>query len=272
MGATTTPHLAQLGFRLIAPSQALRPYVQSYWYLQRDAPLLAYQEAYMHPRGSFGLVFNFGDLPHLDRQAIAEPLFLDGTTTVSRKMGFLGRIELFGVRFQEGGAYPVLGVPLVELRNEISLLDALERRSLLELHARLQMAASVPARIGLLETWLVQRLALGRELSALIPATLARLRQSVGQVPIPQLAQEFAISQRQLERLYQRQGGMSPKQYTRLLRVEAARLALKRMDQRSTGALAADLGFYDQPHFIREFRGVVGMTPYAYIRHSQRST
>jgi AraC-like DNA-binding protein len=134
------------------------------------------------------------------------------------------------------------------------------------------MAASVPARIGLLETWLVQRLALGRELSALIPATLARLRQSVGQVPIPQLAQEFAISQRQLERLYQRQGGMSPKQYTRLLRVEAARLALKRMDQRSTGALAADLGFYDQPHFIREFRGVVGMTPYAYIRHSQRST
>ncbi|MBV9789603.1 MAG: AraC family transcriptional regulator, partial [Chloroflexi bacterium] len=73
------------------------------------------------------------------------------------------------------------------------------------------------------------------------------------------------------ERLYQCQVGMSPKQYTQLLRVEKARLALKRMRQASTLNLAMELGFYDQPHFIREFSAVVGMTPYAYMKRSHTS-
>jgi AraC-like DNA-binding protein len=66
------------------------------------------------------------------------------------------------------------------------------------------------------------------------------------------------------------QVGMSPKQYARLLRVETARLALKRMRAPSTTYLAAELGFYDQAHFIREFSAVVGMTPYAYLKRSRR--
>ena len=96
--------LSYLGFHLITPSEALRPYIQSYWYFRREATLLTMHEEYMHPRGGFGLVFNFGDALFLDGQVVADPLFLDGATTISRKMGFLGRVELMGVRFEEGGA------------------------------------------------------------------------------------------------------------------------------------------------------------------------
>jgi AraC-like DNA-binding protein len=224
----------------------------------------------MHPRGGFGLVFNFGDLLRLDGHAISEPLFLDGATTISRKMGFLGWVELMGVRFHEGGAYPVLGLPLAELRNAISLLDALDRPSLLRLHALLYEAPSLPARVELLDAWLLERLALGNERHALVPASLGMLRARAGRMPMPELARELAISQRQLERIYQTQVGMSPKQYAQLLRVETARLALKRMDAPSTTYLAAELGFYDQSHFIREFSAVVGMTPYAYLKRSRR--
>ena len=56
---------------------------------------------------------------------------------------------------------------------------------------------------------------------------------------------------------------MTPKQYARLVRVETARLALKQHTETAT-RLAVDLGFYDQAHFIREFRSVIGMTPTAY--------
>ena len=268
MATTIESQLAYLGFHLITPSEALRPYVQSYWYFRRDTPLLAYQEEYMHPRGGFGLVFNFGDTVRLDGQAVAEPLFLDGTTTISRKMGFLGRVELIGIRFHEGGAYPILGLPLAELRNEISLLDALDRPNLLRLYAQLYEADVLSARVRLLEAWMLQRLSLGKERNALIPASLRLLRESAGSLSIPQLAQQYAISQRQLERFYQSQVGMSPKQYAQLLRIEAARLALKRMREHSTADLAAELGFYDQSHFIREFRAVVGITPYAYRKRN----
>lgn len=268
METPETP-LAHLGFQLIAPSRALQPYVQSYWYFRRDTPLLAYREEYMHPRGGYGLVFNFGDVVRLDGQIIIEPLFLDGATTISRKMGFLDRLELLGIRFQEGGAYPVLGVPLGELRNEVSLLDVLNRREFVRLHAQLHEEATLAARIHLLEAWLMQRLALGNERNAIIPTSLALLREQV-RMPISHLAQEFAISQRQLERLYQNQVGMSPKQYAQLLRVETARLALKRLGERSTMYVAADLGFYDQSHFIREFSAVVGMPPHAYAKRARQ--
>jgi AraC-like DNA-binding protein len=262
--------LAYLGFQLISPSRVLQPYIRSYWHFRRETPLLTARQEYMHPTGGFGIVFNFGDALRLDAQAIADPIFLDGVNTISRKLSFLGHVELMGIRFREGGAYPFLGIPLHELRNELPLLDVLDRPSLLRLHARLYEAESLPARINLLEEWLMGRLALGKARNVLIPASLTMLRAKEGQLPIPELAQKLAISQRQLERLYRSQVGLSPKQYAQLLRVETARLALKHLRGQTLTWLANDLDFYDQAHFIREFKAVIGLTPSAYLRHHRQ--
>lgn len=223
----------------------------------------------MHPRGGFGIVFNFGDPVYLDGRIVNAPVFLDGANISSRKMGFSGHIELLGVRFQEGGAYPFLGVPLHELRNELGLLDVLDRRQLLGLYARLRETAVLSDRINLLNQWLIERLELGEERSVLIPPSLALLRAQGGQLPIPELAQQVAVSQRQLERLFRFQVGITPKQYAQLVRVETARLALKQLHRQTTTCLAIELGFFDQAHFIREFRAVVGVTPFAYKKRAQ---
>lgn len=266
MSQTSKVQLAYLGFQLIPPHSLLRPYVKSYWYFRRETPLKVYHEEYMHPTGGFGMVFNFGDMLRLDGQIVAEPMFLDGANTVSRKLGFMGHVELMGIRFYEGGAYPFMGIPLHELRNEMFLLDALAKPDLLTLHAQLHEAESLSARIHLFDEWLIHRLKLGKERSDIIPVSLTMLRETRGQGTIPDLAQTLAISQRQLERLYQSQVGMTPKQYAQLLRVESARLALKQMNGQTTTTLAAALGYFDQSHFIREFGTVIGVTPYAYMK------
>jgi AraC-like DNA-binding protein len=270
MAQTPETKLAYLGFQLITPSQLLRPYVRSYWHFQRETTLDAYHEEYMHPTGGYGLVFNFGDELRLDGTAVTEPVFLDGTNTFSRKLGFFGRVELMGIRFYEGGAYPFLGVPLNELRNETGLLDAVNKADWLNLQARVQEAESLPARVHLLDEWLLNRLLRGKERHILVPASLAMVRQKQEGLFIPRLAEELSISQRQLERLYQSQVGMSPKQYSQLLKVDKARLALKQLRGQTTVHVAADLGYYDQSHFIREFQSVIGMTPYAYLKRSQK--
>jgi AraC-like DNA-binding protein len=262
--------LADLGFQLFPPGPPLRAYVSSYWHFRRAAPLAQVREEFMHPRGGFGIVFNFGDRQRLDGEAISDLVFLDGANTVSRRLGFTGRVELMGVRFHEGGAYPFLGVPLNELRNEVALMDALDGAGLRVLHARLYEAGSVTARVQLLEEWLIGQLARGATRDPLIPASLAMLRNPEGPRPIPHVAQELAISQRQLERLFLRQVGMSPKQYAQLVRVEAARLALKQAQGARAAGIAADMGYFDQAHFIREFSAVVGMTPQAYLQRNRR--
>jgi AraC-like DNA-binding protein len=227
-------------------------------------------EEYMHPRGGYGMVFNFGDQLTLDAQPLPDLICLDGSNTRSRKMGFRGEVEVLGVTFWVGGAYPFLGIPLAELQNEVALLDALHRRPLMNLYARLLTTPNLAVRIHLLETWLLQRLGQGKDRDTLIPASLARLNQAQGQLAIATLADQFAISQRQLERLYHHQVGVSPKQYAQLLRVEKARLSLKQPQHQTNTQLAMELGFYDQAHFIREFSAVIGMTPYRYMQRGKK--
>lgn len=265
---TLEPPLADLGLRLITPGPPLRPYVKSYWCLEHRDSLPVYREEFMHPRGGFGIVFNFGDAVFLNGQPRAEPVFLDGSTVVSRRMGLLGNIDLLGINFHEGGAYPFVGVSLAELRNEVHPLDVMDRALLLELYARLAGEAGPLARINRLEEWLLGRLLRGKPRDSLIPASLALLRAGRGVLTIPALTQQLAVSQRHLERLYQTQVGISPKQYSQLVRVETARLSLKRIHGSSMTRLANDLGYSDQSHFIREFSAVVGMTPTAYRQRS----
>src|SRR5262245_43643772 len=173
MPYTSEAQLAYLGFQLIPPGPLLRPFVRHYWTFRRDTPLLDYHEEYMHPVGGCGMVFNFGDTVRLDSEEVTAPVFLDGANTISRKMGFFGQVELIGVRFWTGGAYPFFAVPLAELMNEVAALDALDWRSLMRLYGRMVEAKMLPARLRLLEEWLLGRLALGKTRDPLIPASLA---------------------------------------------------------------------------------------------------
>ena len=261
------PRLPELGFRLLLPRPALRPFVRSYWTFSASLPAAGRREETMHPMGGFGLVFNLGDALELDATPPDEPVFLDGATTVSRRMGFQGRVEVIGVAFRAGGAYPFLG-PLGELRNEVSP-DTVQEPGLSSLHGRLMEANSPAARVALLDGWLLERLSLGREHSPLVPASLAAIRAVAGSMSIAELSRQLAVGQRQLERLFQAQVGMTPKQFARLLRVDRARTAIKGPHAGSLAGLGADLGYFDQSHFIHDFRAVTGMTPDAYRRRSR---
>jgi AraC-like DNA-binding protein len=268
MNQTFETQLAFLDFLLIQPSPLLKPFIRHYWHFQSRSPLPSYREVYMNPRGGYGIVFNFGDVVQLGEQTISDPVFLDGTNTISRAMRFFGRVDMLGIRFHEGRAFPFLGIPLVELRNEINLLDALNRHNLLSLHAQIHETAALSDRICLLDDWLLSRLKADKHQNALVPASLHLLQKSNGRFSIPELAREFAISQRQMERIYLTQVGMSPKQYAKLLRVDTTRFFLKQTNGKSVAEIAAELGYYDQSHLIREFISVIGISPHTYLKRT----
>jgi AraC-like DNA-binding protein len=259
--------LAYLGFSIIAPRPALRPYVESYWLMQSKGTLLDYREEFMHPLGGFGIVFNLGDSLRSNGQALDEPIFLDGANSLSRKMGFLGKVSLLGIRFKVGAAYPFLGIPLAELSNQTALTDILGEGSLMPLYEAV-LNKPLSEQIQCIEAWLLERLTRGKEADKLVWHSLGLIRRGIPSMDA--LSQHVNLSQRHIERLYQQQVGLSPKFYSRLLRIEAARKALKQPNDSLTG-LGLSLGFYDQSHFIREFKAIVGMTPSAYMEHSEQN-
>jgi len=268
------PHLSYLGFQMFTPALELRPYIRNYWLVQREANLDLPHEEFLHAEGGFGMIFNFGDDFSFDGEKIQKKYLLDGANSLSRRMQFHGNIQAIGVRFYPGGAYPFLEIPLHELTDEFLLLDDLALDMIAALHDRIVNAETVSEKIRLLEAWFIRRFRQShRDVSDVIMPSIRLLhRYGAGKSP-EAIAEELYISQRQLERLFKAQVGITVKHYGRLQRVGQARELLKLQVSESYTDIALNLGYYDQSHFIREFKKIVGMTPRQYAqRHFKRAS
>jgi AraC-like DNA-binding protein len=178
-----------------------------------------------------------------------------------RNLPDTGTILVF---FKEAGAAPFFRQPLHEIfRESVTLENFILRSELLCLEEQLIEAPTNPERIARLEKFLIGRMALG-EPDKLVLAALALIHKSKGNIRIKDLAQQLHTSQSPLEKRFRAAVGASPKKFASIVR-------LKNLLQRypKTGSLTElgyEAGFYDQAHFIKEFKAFTGDTPENYFR------
>ncbi|MEM6491004.1 MAG: helix-turn-helix transcriptional regulator, partial [Pseudomonadota bacterium] len=99
------------------------------------------------------------------------------------------------------------------------------------------------------------------------PRGVARARARLDDAPaepldLPALAALADLSPYALIRAFKRETGMTPGAYLRARRVTLAQQALRQGE--TCAAVAADLGFADQAHMTRAFKGIIGVTPGVY--------
>lgn len=87
---------------------------------------------------------------------------------------------------------------------------------------------------------------------------------------VDEVCERFGVGARTLQRMFQRYVGVSPKWVLRRYRLHEAAARLAEGTASTWAELAADLGYFDQPHFIRDFTSAIGMTPAAYADACQR--
>jgi AraC-like DNA-binding protein len=122
---------------------------------------------------------------------------------------------------------------------------------------------SLVQRFGLLERYLLSRAASGRQPRAEVGYALGRVARTRGGVRMRALAAETGISQKHLIHLFREEVGMAPKRYARIVRLNAV---LRQMSSSTWADLAAEFGYYDQAHFVRDFREFSGTTPTGFLR------
>ncbi len=262
----THPQLADLGYRQISPTPALRPFVQCYWLLEGKQPVTAGRQELLHPDGGTGINFNLGGRMTVDGWLPVNGVRFDGVNRRSYTLELAGRPEAFGVRFLPGGAHRLFGIPMDELA-----LRNLDATTVLPEFGgnwleRLMETETLVDRLRLVEHALLRRLSAAVAPSPLIQQGLAEIAATRGQSRIQSLADRIGVSGRQLERAFARHVGLSPKTYARLIRVRHARAAIKQRNGAALVDIALDTGFFDQAHFVRDFKAVVGMAPAAYGR------
>ena len=169
------------------------------------------------------------------------------------------------VFFKEGAATAFFKQPIHELFKEsISLDNFMLRSELLILEEKLQESKSDKQKISIIENFLISKLNPGPA-DLLVLSAISIIYKSKGNIRINDLIKQLHISQAPLEKRFRRVVGTSPKKFSSLVRFKNT-IAHYNPDNSLTD-LSYEAGFYDQAHFIKEFRNFTGDSPEAFFGH-----
>lgn len=163
------------------------------------------------------------------------------------------------------GAYTLLGLPMDELSGQlVDLADVLgpAGRRLTE---QLREVRGWRQRFTLLDQFLLRRMASGPRPSPEVGWAWRRLVASGGAVPISRIAGEVGWSHRHLIARFRQQVGLTPKTGARLVRLDAVWQRIEKRRPLDWGQVAAEAGYADQAHLIRDFRQFTGTTPAGFL-------
>lgn len=249
-------------YREVLPVEALRPYVKCLWFLRGEVVSLDVSPDRILPDGSAEIVIHRA-APMIAHGLNAEPCVQPTALIVGQLSRFIllqptGDVDIVGIRFTPNGLYNLLGIPVAELTDrsiEVTQFRASFAHDLID-------AAHAPNDcIPRLQHVLLNRLHRKSDSRDFVFDAIERILKSNGALPIGDLCCGLAISGRQLERRFDREVGLRPKQFARVIRFSSvARQA--HLAGATTGArLAHAFGFADQAHLIREFRHFAGICP-----------
>jgi len=175
-------------------------------------------------------------------------------------------IESFGtaccvqINFTPLGARRFFRLPMSELTDSMVVLDNVLGAEGMALREQLGNAPDWASRFDLAETFVTTRLASAAETPLEIAWAYDRIIASGGRTRISSIAEKLGWSRKHLAGSFSNAIGIGPKTLSRIVRFNRA-LGLSRQQSADWAGIAADCGYADQAHLVREFRDLAGETP-----------
>ncbi len=248
------------------PSPDLADVVEFYWALtlNGEGPLIL-------PDTTTNVVFNLGTSHELVN---ARTKGLNGTIIACHLVGpkgsgvrvqSKGRVNVLGVRFRLGGFSSFSNMPLSSVFEQTALAKDIFKHEFE--HRKLEASGKLPFyfKVELIEKWLRRnRIGKGGKPAAISEVRLlaeAICKQNGG-VAIQQMTKDSKMSTRWIRDRFKEAVGLSPKHFARIVRLNKVAKGIS--DERSLTRLGLEASYYDQSHFIREFKEFTGLTPKEY--------
>jgi AraC-like DNA-binding protein len=255
------------------PAVALRRYVSRYtaWF---DCGTRLVRRRHL-PSGLIPLIINFDADVRICRGSSAEwtrhRTFTAGlhdvfTTSESAGPNLGVQIDLTAL-----GARLLYGRPLEDFANRIVDGDDTLGTGCRVLSSKLFDAPTWAARFDLLDLELESRMAAAKPLDARIEWAWDMLTRTSGRARIHNVRRGTGLSERHFAASFRREFGLSPKTFASVLRFGRVAQLLSRGSVASLTEVALACGYFDQPHFNRDFKRFAGVTPAAAVRRTARN-
>lgn len=188
---------------------------------------------------------------------------LSGLRKTSRTVEYTHHSATLLVIFKEGGAAAFFNTPMHELFESTVSLDSLIPRSKIAIiEEQLAEASGNRERIEIVEQFLLSCLQY-QKADLLIFDAIQQIKEAKGMIRIQELVGRFPISRDPFEKRFRRIMGSSPKQFASIIRMR--QLVQNHSAATSLTDLAHSAGYFDQAHFIKDFKSFTGQTPHDFF-------
>ncbi|QIP16515.1 helix-turn-helix transcriptional regulator [Spirosoma aureum] len=259
-------------YQEFTPTGRLSAYVQCIYLFESDQ--LTGVDDIVFPGGSMEVIFNLGSgVWKTASQGLYRPtpvIELWGQLTKPLPIRSEGKNQMLGVRFYTHAITSFFREEIWELNDQVCNAIDFFGKSIYHLHERLLDTPLLTHRIDLVEQYLLSRLRQSKGpgiKTNLVGQIIRELQSDVLCEDIQSIASRYALSPRYLQTLFLRYTGVTPKVYHKLNRFQRS-LKLVTRHEVSLTSIAYECGYFDQSHFIREFRSFTGLTPSDFLAES----
>lgn len=256
-----------MNYYTVKPNVQLSDYVRYFWVLQGNA---SEHQPYIHralANGCPELLFHYkGQFDELIGTDKSEKSFVSGIhAQASQYRRFIIKQDfgILGVYVYPYTASLLLNIPAHEMSNQLPDLFSLLGREGLELEERIMLASTDQEKIRIVSGYLESKL-LGINPRQEIMQSVKAVIHTKGMVDIQKLADGCCLSIRQFERVFKEYSGFSPKLFARIIRFNAT-ISSSEPAIASLTEIAYQFGYYDQSHFIQDFKEFSGYSPGSYF-------
>ncbi|UCS94950.1 AraC family transcriptional regulator [Echinicola marina] len=235
------------------PCNPLKDHIHSFWELKGEENDGGWERIF--PDGCPGLVVNLGDSCITDNGAIAMEYgktYAVGAMTTFKESFVDENTHLVGVCFKPSAFSSFyIYASLNDLKDQTVLFDqnlSFDKDKLYDENHD-----------AYLNRFLVERM--NRKYNRIV-SLLQDIHDSKGCLSIDELSKENHISKRQVERIFKDSVGLTPKEYSKIIRFQSAlSLIQSSAKRRSLLDIAFECGYYDHSHLNREIKRITGLLP-----------
>lgn len=262
-----------MNYQTFPPHPNLNAIVKCHWTLEVSADLEAPKQRII-PDGCIEMYFILGDDVKRftsETNFIMQPrTMVFGQITKPYFVQPTGYVDTFAVRFYPYGFANFISRPIHELADKETLLtDLFEENSVKDLEQKIIHATSTQSRIKAIENFLLGKLTEQPVLDNIVKSTLDALFSTKGSESINSILKDDLSKRRNLERKFAHQVGISPKKLGRIIRLQAALKSILHNSGEKLTQIAYESEYYDQAHFIKDFKEFTGTSPKDYLTDDQ---
>jgi len=223
------------------------------------------QDALLFPKGVFEIVFQSND--HFEHHTSyssgwqSRPMhFIGGLHNKAYQVKSTGKENYcITVEFKPNTAKYFIPTKLDDFQNKLIDIFEIWGNASLNLSQKINAARTDLDKVRLLEAFFLDKF-IPQKVST-IDKTIDLIIASNGFITAKELAINASLSAAQYRKRFKEEVGISPSQYCKIIRVKSALQVFENNYKKSLTALSYELGYFDQAHFIKDFKSITGSSP-----------